>query len=106
MWKIDRGSTTGMTTASYVSVLLWHTAELGTKTLLLKNTHGSLSLKFKMWGYVTENGIAKELVTENVLYFGEIAEFHYDRQWDTLVLEVKNGSGSATYQIDYEGQGA
>ena len=106
MWKIDRGSITGTTNVSYVSALSWCTAELGVKTILMKNTHGSFSLKYRIRGSATEDGIAKELVGESTLEPGEIAEFHYDRQWDTLVLEVKNGSGSATYQIDYEGQGA
>jgi hypothetical protein len=50
MWKIDKGSKTGTTTASYVSALDWAVSELGQKTMLLKNTHGSLSLKYKLLG--------------------------------------------------------
>ena len=106
MWKIDKGSLTGTTTASYVSALDWKAAELGAKTILLKNTHTSLSLKYKLLGYAAEGGIEKELVPETTLEAGEVAEFHYDRQWDRLVLQVINGSGAATYQLDYEGQGA
>jgi hypothetical protein len=106
MWKIDEGSKTGTTTAGYVSALDWKTAELGAKTILLKNTHAGLSLKFKLSGYLFEDGIGKELAPESTLEAGEIAEFHYDRQWDRLVLEVINGSGAATYRMDYEGQGA
>jgi hypothetical protein len=99
MWKIDKGSKTGTTTASYVSALDWAVSELGQKTMLLKNTHGSLSLKYKLLGYAADGGVAKELVAEDTLLAGEVAEFHYDRQWDSLVLQVKNGSGAATYQI-------
>ena len=106
MWKIDKGSITGTTNTSYASALDWHTAELGKKTILLKNTHASFSLKYKLSGYATENGIVKELVPETTLLAGEIAEFHYDRQWHRLVLQVVDGSGHSTYQIDYEGQGA
>jgi len=106
MWKIDKGSVTGTTTASYADALDWQTAELNNKTVLLKNAHASCSLKYKLLGYVTENGVVKELVSETTLLAGEIAEFHYDRQWHRLVLQVVDGTGHATYQLDYEGQGA
>jgi len=45
-------------------------------------------------------------VAETELLAGEIAEFHYDRQWQQLVLQVIDGTGHATYQVDYQGQGA
>lgn len=106
MWKVDKGSRRGTTTASYVSALDWKVGELSSKTMLLENTDASLSLKYKLLGYVVSDGIDKELVAETTLLAGEVAEFHYDRQWDRLVLQVINGSGAATYQVDYEGQGA
>ena len=106
MWKIDKGSLSGTTTAAYATALDWQTSELGNKTMLLKNTHASLSLKYKLLGYATENGLAKELVAETTLLAGEIAEFHYEKQWHRLALQVIDGSGHATYQLDYEGQGA
>lgn len=106
MWKVDSGSSTGTTAAGYADALDWKCSELGKKTILLKNTHGSLSLKYKLLGYAKEGGFSKELVAENELLSGEVAEFHYDRQWHQLVLQVINGSGAATYQVDYEGQGA
>ncbi len=106
MWLVDKGSQAGTTTASYTDALDWKVRELGAKTILMKNTHASLSLKYRLRGYAVDDGIDKELVTETVLEAGEVAEFHYDRQWDRLVLQVTNGSGAATYQVDYEGQGA
>ncbi len=106
MWKVDEGSESGTTTAAYTDALDWKCLELGKKTILLKNTHGSLSLKYKLLGYVREGGISKELVAETELLAGEVAEFHYDRQWHRLVLKVIDGSGSATYKVDYQGQGA
>lgn len=106
MWKVDKGSQAGVTMASYASALDWKVAELSEKTILLKNTHVSLSLKYKLSGYAVKGGINKELVRETSLGPGEMAEFHYGRQWDRLVLQVTNGSGTASYQLDYEGQGA
>jgi hypothetical protein len=106
MWKIDRGSVTGTTTAVYSNALDWITTEMGEKTILLKNTGSTASLKYKMMGYAGENGIAVEIVAENTLSAGEIAQMHYKRQWHRIVLQVVNGSGEANYQVDYEGQGA
>jgi len=106
LWKINSGSLTGTTTASYTAALDWPVAELGQKTIVLKNTHASLSLKYKLTASAAEGGAAKELVNETVLLPGEIAEFHYSRQWHRLVLYVTDGSGHAAYSIDYEGQGA
>jgi hypothetical protein len=106
MWKIDKGTSTGTTTGVYADALDWKTEELGQKTMLLKNTDASASLKYRLFGYAAEDGIATELVTETTLPAGEIAEFHYDRQWHNLVLQVVDGSGHADYQLDYEGQGA
>ena len=105
MWTIEKGSKTGTTTAGYVSALDWTVSELASKTMLLENTHGSLSLKYKLSGYAYAGGIAKELVAETTLAHGEIAEFHYDKQWHSLLLQVIDGSGHATYQVDYEGKG-
>ena len=106
MTGFDEGTRSGTTTASYATALNWKTYFLALKTILLKNTHASLSLKYKLLGYATESAVAKELVAETTLLAGEIAEFHYDRQWHKLVLQVIDGSGHATYQLDYEGQGA
>ncbi len=106
MWKVDSGTEAGTTTAAYVDALSWRCHELGAKTLLLKNTHGTDSLKYKLLGRATEDGLQDELVPETQLDAGQTAEFHYDRQWHQLVLQVIDGSGSASYQLDYEGQGA
>ena len=106
MWKVETDSRTGTTTGSYVAALDWTAAEFGAKTILLKNTHASFSLKYKLLGYAVDAGVARELVSETTLAAGETAEFHYDRQWHRLVLHVADGTGAATYQVDYEGQGA
>ena len=91
MWKIDKGSKTGTTTASYADSLDWEASELGQKTILLENTHASLSLKYKLLGYAADGGVTRELVAETTLLAGEVAEFHYDRQWHRLVLQVIDG---------------
>lgn len=105
MWIIDKDSKTGTTTAAYTDAMDWSVSELSGKTILLENTHVSESLKYKLTGYAYVSGIAKQLVAETTLAHGEVAEFHYDKQWHRLLLQVVDGSGHATYQVDYEGKG-
>jgi len=105
MWKIDTGTKNGDSSSLYASALEWKVAELGPKSILLKNTHSSASLKYKLLAYLAPGGIGKELVSETVLEAGEIAEFHYNKQWDRFVLMLANGSGTASYRLDYQGQG-
>ena len=106
MWKVDKGSMTGTTTASYTGVLDWSVEELKEKTIVLKNTHGSFSLKYKLIVYASADGIAGEEITETTLTAGEIAKIQLLKQWAKLVLQVMDGNGHATYQVDYIGQGA
>ena len=106
MWKIDKGIKTGTTTAAYVTAHDWPTSELGAKTILLENTHATLTMKYKLFGYAHADGRSIALVAETTLSPAEVAEFHYSKQWDRLALQVIDGTGHATYQLDYEGQGA
>ena len=106
MWKVDKGSLTGTTTAAYVSALDWSVEEMREKTIVLKNTHASNSLKYKLLVYAAAAGIVDEEVTETTLAAGETAKIQLTRQWARLVLQVIDGSGHATYQVDYIGQGA
>ena len=106
MWKIDQGTKIDTVTAAYVSALDWQVSELGTKTILLENTHATLTLKYKLLGYAAPGGLDITLVAETTLLPAEVAEFHYANQWDRLVLQVIDGTGHATWAIDYAGQGA
>lgn len=105
MWKLDKGSLTGTTTAVYASALDWTVVELGNKTILLENTHATLTLKYQLIGYAVKDGLDILLVPETTLNPAEVAEFHYTNQWDRLVLQVIDGTGHATYALDYAGQG-
>ena len=106
MWRIDKGSKNGTTTASYASALDWQIDELREKTIVFKNTHSSFSLKYKLLAYASFDGNAGEEVGETTLAPGEIAKMQLIKQWARLVLQVIDGSGQATYQVDYIGQGA
>ena len=105
MWKVDTGSESGVTTAAWQQVVLWPVAELAAKTLLFKNTHASASLYYRFCAFTGAN-IGVEVAPETLLEAGAVAEFHCRAQWARLVLEVKNGSGAATWLAEYQGQGA
>lgn len=109
MWKIDKGHKTGTTTASYVTALDWITAELREKTVHLVNTHASLSMYFKVLAkYHEDQTSTKEdtLVAETSLAAGEDTRIQFDRQYAEIIVQVKNNSGAATYELNYSGQGA
>ena len=106
MWKVDKGSLTGATTASYTSALDWSVEEMREKTIVLKNNHTAASLKYKLLVYAATAGIAGEEVAETTLAAGETAKIQLTKQWARMVLQVIDGSGHATYQVDYIGQGA
>jgi orotidine-5'-phosphate decarboxylase len=109
MWKVDKGHSTGTTTASYVSALTWSCAELREKTIHLVNTHATLSMYFKLLARYHEaqtSGKEDELVAATSLAAGEDTRLQYDRQYHELVLQVIDNSGHATYEVNYSGQGA
>jgi hypothetical protein len=109
MWKIDKGKTSGTTTDAYVSSLTWNCAELREKTIHLFNNHATASLYYKLLGrYSGEQTPGREdiLVNEISLAAGEDARFQYSNQYEQLILQVKNNSAVASYEINYIGQGA
>jgi hypothetical protein len=105
MWKIDSGSGSGVTGVGYQPALTWPAAQLGHKTIVLKNKDASASLFYRLLAYSgRELGI--EVTPETALAAGGTACFHLQQQWARLVLEVKHGSGAAAWQVEYQGQGA
>ncbi len=106
MWKIDKGTASGTTTASYEIVLDWKVEELRDKTILLQNTHASASLKYKLLVYASQGGICGEEIPETVLGAGETAKMQLLGLWERLTLQVTDGSGNADYRVDFIGQGA
>lgn len=109
MWKVDKGHATGTTGAAYANALDWICSELREKTVHLFNTDGALSLYFKVLAKYHEaqtSGKEDVLVAETSLAAGEDARLQYDRQYAEIIVQVKNNSGAATYEVNYSGQGA
>lgn len=93
----------GTTTDSYVDALDWDCRAGRDKSMLLKNTHGSNGLKYKLLGAMAYSGQTVELVPETTLAAGETAKFQYVKACARLKLQVKAAvaSSQATYQVDY-----
>lgn len=106
MWKVDKGSQTGITTDSYSDALDWQVEELREKTILLKNSDQFSSLKYRLVACAVPDGIISEEISESTLSAGQVVKIQFVRQWAKLVLQVSDGSGHASYQVDYIGQGA
>jgi len=106
MWKVNKGTLTGASAPAFANALDWKVEELREKTIILKNTHGTESLKDKLLAYAVPEGIAAEEVAETILSAGAVAKLQLVKQWARLMLQVADGSGTASYQVDFIGQGA
>ena len=106
MWKIDKGSRSGVTTAAFQGALDWNVEELREKTILLQNTDAQFALQYRLLAYAAAGGIGSEEVAATLLLPGQIAKMQLRQQWSRLRLEVPDGSGTAAYRVDYIGQGA
>ena len=98
---------TGNTTNDYVSVLDWDTRFLRDKSILLKNTHGSNGLKYKLLTQFYYGGVDHEEVAEQTLAFGDEVTFQYLKPYARMKLQVKAAvaESQASYQVDYIGYG-
>jgi hypothetical protein len=96
---------TGTTTDSYTNALDWACHGFNNKTILLKNTHTSNSLKYKVLVYAYSGGIEYEEVSETTLAAGDIAKIVLNYAYDVVKVQVKSATAgsAATYQLDYIG---
>ena len=96
-------SLTGVVTASYADALNWLCLGFAFKTIIIKNTHGSLTMKYKVWSFAHKGGLEHAEVTEATLNAGAQAKHNFEHADGALRVEVIDGTGHATYQLDYVG---
>lgn len=97
---------TGTTTDSYADALDWLCKEYGNKTIVLKNTHSSNSLKYKVLVRAEyTNGQDAEEVSETTVTAGNLARIALNNAYARIKLQVKAASAGsqATYQVDWIG---
>lgn len=98
-----QGSGDGTTTDAYASAATINCKSHKSKTMLLTNTDGANSLKYKLLAQVAAGGQWTELVAETTLAAAEDALFTYNNAYHALDLQVKAASAGnqATYAVEY-----
>jgi len=98
-------SVTGETTDSYTDALDWNCEGFGDKTIVLKNTHGSNSLHYKLLVRAHYDGQDAEEIAETTLAAGDVARISRADIFSRMKLQVKSAvsDAHATYQVDYMG---
>ncbi len=96
----------GTTSAAYVTVLTWDTRQLREKTLHIINTHVSLTMMYKVlatFNAAQTAGTEQLLQPETTLAPGASDILHYGKQYNSLIVQVIDGTGHATFEIDLSG---
>ncbi len=97
----------GTVTASYVPALRWECDELKEKTIHIFNTDAALTMMFKILArYSEEQTTGKEDVrqTEKTLGIGEDYTYYHETTVLELIVQVIDGTGHATYEINAVGR--
>ena len=98
-------SLTGSTINDYANALDWPCLGFGTKNIVLKNTDGANSLKYKVYTYAYDSGNYYEEIAETALGPDDKAQIILEYAYAKVVVKVKSsvGDAHADYQVDYVG---
>jgi hypothetical protein len=95
---------TGTCTSSYVSALSWSCQNFPNKTIIVVNTHATLTMKYRIRGYAKSgSSYYNEIQAEYTLAASTSQPHVIQNSYDVITVEVTDGSGHATYAIDYTG---
>ncbi|MCK4824053.1 hypothetical protein KA005_50335 [bacterium] len=101
----DSGNSDGTTASDYADALDWKCDLLTKKNILLKNTHVTSDLKYRVYTYAFEDSLPYAEVAETTLPAGDTAQIILNYAYAQVIVQVKDAiSGSvAAYTIDYTG---
>lgn len=101
----EPGTVSPTTTNNYADALNWFCAGYGNKTIVLKNTHGSNSLYYRVLVRAHPDGQDAEEVAQTVLAAGNLARIALNNAYARVVLQVRAAvpGSQATYQVDWIG---
>jgi hypothetical protein len=99
------GNSDGVTTPDYADALDWMCGILTRKNILLKNTHATNGLKYRVYTYAFLDSVPFTEVAETTLAAGGTAQVILNYSYAQVKVQVKDEtSGSAaTYTIDHTG---
>lgn len=98
-------SVTGTTVNAYANALEWTCPGIKNKGIMLKNTHATNDLKFKVLTYRHPSGQSKEFISETTLAATKIADITLNDAYALIEVKVKSAVANtpATYQVDKVG---
>lgn len=98
-------STSGTTTAAYVAALTWSCLLISKKLIIITNTHATLTMKYRIRGYAYGSTYYIELFPETTLAASTSQPLIIPDTvpFNSITVEVIDGSGHATYAVDYCG---
>jgi hypothetical protein len=101
---------TGTTTAAYVEAVRVDTRGCGPQgkfIAIIRNTHATLTMKYKIDGYPNDSdgdqgGLAVAIKAEtSIAAATSVTQTDVDKNYAAVVISVIDDSGHATYQIDW-----
>jgi hypothetical protein len=109
LWKARKvlsDRVTGTTTDAYANALDWFCSGFAKKTFVLKNTHLTRSLHYKVI-ILSESAAGEnfETIQETLLLAGRAEAFALNNEYIEIKVQVKSAvlATPATYSLDYAG---
>ena len=101
---IESATVTGVCTAAYTTALSLACAGVSKKTIIVVNTDAVLTMKYRIRGYAKSgSSYYNEIQAEATLAVSTSQPHTIENYYDLITVEVIDGSGHATYAIDYAG---
>jgi len=102
--EITPATVTGTCTAAYVTALSLACAGVRNKTVVVVNTDAALTMKYRIRGFAKSgSSYYNEIQAEATLAASTSQPHVIENSYDVITVEVIDGSGHATYAIDYCG---
>ena len=102
--EITPATVTGTCTAAYATALSLACAGVRNKTLVIVNTDAALTMKYRIRGFAKSgSSYYNEIQAEATLAASTSQPHVIENSYDVITVEVIDGTGHATYAIDYCG---
>lgn len=102
--EITPATVTGTCTAAYATALFLACAGVRNKTIVVVNTDAALTMKYRVRGFAKSgSSYYNEIQAEATLAASTSQPHVIENSYDVVTVEVIDGTGHATYAIDYCG---
>lgn len=102
--EITPATVTGTCTAAYATALSLACSGIRNKTIVVVNTDDALTMKYRIRGFAKSgSSYYNEIQAEATLAASTSQPHVIENSYDVVTVEVIDGTGHATYAIDYCG---